>query len=110
MRNSSFQCARCPDQWKNILLLIFIALLTLTAIVVLIKLTLKTAANKNSGFSVFFKIISSHFQLIVLAISLELEWPSSVQALHSSIEPVANVASKIVSFDCFLGTRKPASP
>lgn len=39
-RSSTFKCAKCPEQWKNILLLVGVFLIALILIVLLVKSTL----------------------------------------------------------------------
>ena len=106
VRNSQFQCAKCPAQWKNILFLILILLVAILVIILLIRTTLQSMKNSRSIVSVYFKILDTHFQLIILTISFELEWPAQVQTFYDITQPVANVASRVISLDCFLGTGK----
>ena len=83
VRNSQFQCAECPSQWKNALLLSAVFLIALLAIIVLIRATLQSMKNQRSIGSVYFKILANHLQLIILTLSFELDWPDQVKTLYS---------------------------
>lgn len=74
--NSNFQCAACPELWKNVLLLIFVFLLATVVIVVFIKVTLASTKSKKSNVSVYLKILTNHLQLIVITLNFNLDWPS----------------------------------
>ena len=106
VRNSQFQCAECPSQWRNALLLSAILLIALFLIIVLIRTTLSSMKNQRSIGSVYFKILANHLQLIVLTLSFELDWPDQVKAFYSITQPVVDVASRVISLDCFLGSGK----
>ena len=57
---------------------------------------------RKSVISVFFKIMANHFQLVLLTLSFEFDWPKQVEALFDIAQPVADVSSRILSLDCFL--------
>ena len=84
-----------------------ILLISFAFIALFVRLTLATIKSKKSNLSVLLRILTNHFQLLVLTLEFDLAWPSSVQRLHSAAEPVANVASRIISFDCFVSSSKP---
>ena len=58
---------------------------------------------KKSNLSVYMKILANHFQLIVLTLNFDLDWPGQVDAVNETAKPVADVSSRIISLDCFLG-------
>ena len=101
--NSNFQCAACPEQWKNILLLILVLLLASAVIIIFIKMTLMSTQAKKSNVSVYLKILTNHLQLIVITLNFNLDWPDEVTEFKETIKPFADVSSRILSFDCFLG-------
>ena len=103
MSNSNFQCAACPEQWKNILLLILVLLLASAVIIIFIKMTLMSTQAKKSNTSVYIKILVNHLQLIVITLNFNLDWPDEVTQFKETIKPFADVSSRILSFDCFLG-------
>ena len=89
--------------WKNVLLLIFIVLLATLVIVFFIRVTLSSMKAKKSNVSVYLKILTNHLQLIVITLNFDLDWPTQVSQVNDSAKPFADVASRIISFDCFLG-------
>lgn len=106
-RSSNFSCAKCPEQWKNILLLVGVFLIALILIVLLVKSTLNAVHSEKSPFAIYIKVMINHLQLIFLTSSFDLSWPDQVNAFYDQTEPVANVSDKVVSLDCFLdGTSK----
>ena len=48
----------------------------------------------------------NHIQLIMLTASFNFNWPSMVQKFLDSSKPVGQVSKQLVSFDCWLDTRK----
>ncbi len=107
-RDSQFQCASCPEPWKNILLLSVFFLLTVAALVLLVKYTLKSAKEEKSPFSIYLRVLINHFQLIFLTSTFDLSWPDQVSSLYAASEPVANVSQKIISLDCFISCKPPS--
>lgn len=101
--NSNFQCAACPELWKNLLLLLFIFFVATAVIVIFIKLTIASMKAKKSNVSVYLKILTNHLQLLVITLNFDLDWPGQVSQVNESAKPFADVASRIISFDCFLG-------
>ena len=77
-------------------------IVAIAVIVVFIKVSLVSMRRKKSNLSVLLKIMTNHFQLIMLTASFNLQWPNQVQAIFDSTRPVADVSSRIFSFDCFL--------
>ena len=102
-RNSNFQCAACPEMWKNALLLLGILLLSTAFLVIFIRVTLASTLAKKSNISVYLKILTNHLQLIVITLNFDLDWPNEVNAVNESAQPLADVSSQLISFDCFLG-------
>ena len=81
--NSNFECAECPELWKNVLLLVAVLVLSTVAIVVFIRVTLASMNEKKSNVSVYLKILTNHLQLIVITLNFDLDWPQSIrQQLH----------------------------
>ena len=88
--------------WQNILLLIIVAVVVIGGIIFLIVITLRTMSERKSPFSSYIKIFTNHLHLILLTASFDLSWPSVIEEFFQSTEPVANIADRIISFDCFL--------
>ena len=108
-RNTQFQCAKCPPLWQNALLLTISLLAIMFVLVLLLRVTLSPGQSSTTPVSAFFKILASHLQLLLLTLSFELDWPSHVSSLRDITEPVADVASRLLSVDCFLEASKLSS-
>ena len=72
-------------------------------IVIFIKVTIASTKSKKSNISVYLKILTNHLQLIVITLNFDLDWPSQVSQVNETAKPLADVSSRIISFDCFLG-------
>ena len=72
----------------------------------MIRSTLQGARSKNNVTSIFVKILLNHIQLILLTASFNFKWPALVLDLFDVAKPVAQVSTQILSFDCFLDSRK----
>lgn len=66
------------------------------------RVTLSSMKEMKSPFSAYFKIMTNHLHLILLTASFDLSWPQVISDFFSSTEPVANVADRIISIDCFM--------
>ena len=59
--------------------------------------------NKDSEhykLSVLLRLIMNHFHLIGIILSYNFNWPSSIQAISSTVEIVFSVNTTLISFDC----------
>jgi hypothetical protein len=82
-----------------------ILVLVTIAIGLVIRSTLAGAVQRKNVQSVYIKILMNHIQLIVLTASFDFDWPKSVVSIFETTGPVANVATAVLSFDCFLDQR-----
>lgn len=46
--------------------------------IVIIRLSLKSVGERKSLFTVYFKILINHFQVLMLISSFDLDWPREV--------------------------------
>ena len=77
--------------------------LATAVIVIFIKATISSTRSKKSNASVYLKILTNHLQLILITLNFNLDWPSEVSSIRDTVRPLADVSSRIISFDCFLG-------
>jgi hypothetical protein len=80
-------------------------IIVIIGICIIIRSTLAGAIQRKNVQSVYIKILMNHIQLIVLTASFDFDWPNSVVKIFETTEPVANVATHVLSFDCFLDQR-----
>lgn len=73
--NSNFQCAKCPELWKNIVVICVIMFLAIAVIAIFIRVTLASSMAKKSNVSAYLKIMTNHLQLIVITLNFDLDWP-----------------------------------
>ena len=106
VRDAKFQCGECPEQWRNILLLLLIILVAGALLVILIRATLQSMKHQHYLSSVYFKILANHLQLVLLTLSFNLDWPNQVKMMFEVTQPVVDVASRVISLDCFLDSSK----
>lgn len=89
--------------WKNVVLLLAILIIAIAVIGIFIKVTLSSMKAKKSNISVYLKILTNHLQLVVITLNFDLDWPSEVSQVNETAKPFADVSSRIISLDCFLG-------
>ena len=89
--------------WKNVLLLILTFVIANTVLVVFIRVTLASTMAKKSNVSAYLKILTNHLQLVVITLNFDLDWPTEISRLSDSVKIFADVSSRIISLDCFLG-------
>ena len=87
--------------WENVVLLLAISLIAIAAISMWV--TLSSMRSKKSNTSVYLKMLTNHLQLVLITLNFDLDWPSEINELNNSAKPLADVSSRIISFDCFLG-------
>jgi len=104
-RTGNYECSKCPDPFLNVARLLFIFLIAIVVILFLIRSTLKGAVEKKNVTSIYSKILMNHLQLLLLTASFDFEWPEKIESFFAISEPVAEVSTQILSFDCFLDTR-----
>lgn len=102
-RQSRDQCAKCPDQVSNIIIITAIALSSSGISILLIYLTIKSAYRPSSLTSVYFKILMNYFQLVMLASSFDLKWPIYVIEFMAVQRTVGGFSDQAYSFDCLQG-------
>ena len=105
-RTSGYEWGLCPNQVWNVIRLLLVFIAVIIGIAILIKSTLAGALQKKNVQAVYMKLLMNHIQLLVLASTFQLKWPSRVEDIFSTSEPVAQVSQQILSFDWFIDQRK----
>ena len=67
---------------------------------VFIWLTLRSSSKPRSSFSIYFRLVVSHVQLLMLVASFRFEWPGPVRSLLAVFESVADAPQQLFSLDC----------
>ena len=72
-------------------------------LIIFIRAALASTAVKKSYISVYLKILTNHLKIIVITLIFDLDCSSQLNNLSESAESLADVSSRNISFDCFLG-------
>ena len=65
-RNSRFECSRCPPLAQNISILAILEVGLIALLAVFIWLTLRSMVKAKSHFSIYFRLLVSHGQMLML--------------------------------------------
>ena len=82
-------------------MLLCLSLLLLIGVFALVLRSSLRSSGKG-GFSVLFKLLISHLQVLGLVLSFDLQWPLEVVRLLHFSQRLASSPGAILSFDCFL--------
>ncbi len=105
-RTNGYFCSKCPLFKFNILRLLGILLIAVLFGVVLIRSTLVLGRKNVVSFqSVYMRILMNHLQLIILTASFHLDWPQKVLQFFANVRLFSNMATQLISIDCFLDKR-----
>jgi predicted outer membrane repeat protein len=97
------QCAKCPDEASNYVVLACIGVFSLTVAVFLVFMTIKSVYKPKSLLSIYLKILLNYVQLVLLTTTFNLDWPSQVLALFTVQQTAGGVSDNVVSLDCVVG-------
>jgi len=92
-RTGTFECGECPEEVANSFRLLGIGVLAILAVIYLVRSTLNGANEEKNITSIYLKILTNHFQLILLTASFDFYWPPAVEEFFSFSEPVSEVSS-----------------
>ena len=95
-------CARCPGKTANIIISILIVIVALSGIALVVGLAIRGATRPRSLMAIYFKIFLNYAQMVIVAASLSLNWPSFVKSFLSTQELVGGTAEQLFSYECLL--------
>jgi len=101
-RTGRNNCARCPGKTANISISTLIILVALCAIALIVGLAIRGATRPRSLIAIYFKIFLNYLQMVIVAASLNLNWPSFVKTFLSTQEMAGGMAEQLFSFECLL--------
>jgi hypothetical protein len=101
-RSGDNQCSECMSRTENIVFTSLIAFSALVVIVIMTATTIQGAYKEQSIGSIYIKILVNYFQIVLLTISFNLEWPSLVKQMFSIQQKPAGSSNQLFSIDCFL--------
>jgi len=101
-KTGDFECGKCPEMKSNVIKIVFIGIFVVLVVVALVFSTFSSAGKAKSGYSVYIKIMTSHFQIISAIANVNFDWPQYIEKLYSTLVSVSQVSEQIFSIDCFL--------
>eukprot|EP00347_Sterkiella_histriomuscorum_P011701 403371438 len=104
-RTGTYECSLCPDATSNSFKLFAIFVAVICALVFLIRSTIAGALEQKNYLSVFIRILSNHFQLLIITASFDFQWPTQLLEFFNSVKPASEATTQFLSVDCFIDTR-----
>ena len=95
-------CSKCPNIYNNFIITGFIALLALFFIALAISIAIMSATRPNSELAIYVKILMNYTQMMIIAASLNMRWPSYASTFLNAQIMVGNAAEQVFSVDCLL--------
>ena len=99
-RQSRDACNKCPGLTSNIVVSALVVLGALCLLALAISIAVRGANKPRSQLAIYLKIFVNYLQMIVVAASLSLSWPSLIKLFLSGQEVAGNMAEQLFSFDC----------
>jgi len=101
-RQGKYKCGKCPGLASNVLISVLIIGVALSFGAFIVILAIRGATRPRSELAIYAKIFMNYLQMIVVAASLNLNWPSFVSSFLSSQETAGSVTEQMFSFDCLM--------
>jgi len=101
-RTGRNNCARCPSKTSNISVSLLIVAVALCGIALVIGFAIRGATRPRSLMAIYFKIFLNYLQMVVVAASLNLNWPSFTKTFLSTQEMAGGMADQLFSFECIM--------
>ena len=101
-RSISFHCEECPDPTDNLLLSFLYLIVLISAIVLLVKVTIQGTHWQRPLSSGYIKICLNHLQLLHVIQSIKFGWPDIIQEILRYQQYLIMIPTQIISFDCFM--------
>jgi len=95
-------CAICPDFLSNTIITAIIALFALFFLGIVITISIKSASRPNSVLAIYLKILLNYAQMVIIAASMNLKWPSYVTSFLNVQLMIGNAAEQLFSMDCVI--------
>jgi len=95
-------CSKCPSLFENCVITFIVALLALFFLAIAIFIAIRSAARPNSELAIYVKILMNYTQMMIIAASLNMRWPSYASTFLNAQIMVSNAAEQVFSVDCLL--------
>ena len=95
-------CGKCPSVTSNVIVstLVLIAALILGSFIIII--AIRGATRPRSEIAIHLKIFMNYLQMVVVAASLNINWPDFVSLFLNGQDTAGSVAEQFFSFDCIV--------
>ena len=104
-RSGEDQWLKCANPFVNFIRLLLLTSAILIWNIIMIKSTLSGALERKDVQSIYFKILTNHFQLIALTASFNFRWPFTVVQFFDTVKPTTMFMTHLLSVDCLLDQR-----
>ena len=101
-RNGAFTCSECSDPGLNIIVSALYFLSLITAIVLLVRVTMQGNSVRKPLTSVYIKIFLNHFQILQVISKIKFGWPDAIQDVLNYQQYVSSLPTQVISFDCLM--------
>ena len=102
-RDGDNYCTACLDKEKNAVMVSGMAVVAIVVVVGITATNVKGAYKEQSIIGIYFKILMTYFQIVMLTISFNLNWPTLVIDMFSAQSKVGGSSDQLFSIDCFIG-------
>lgn len=95
-------CSVCPGFTSNVVMTAFLVLSALTMFGLIVYISIRGAQRPRSELAIFLKIMLNYVQMIMVASSLNINWPNFVAKFLRGQQTAGNAADQLMSIECIL--------
>jgi hypothetical protein len=95
-------CSKCPSVASNLILCSVLGVLMACLFILIVIITLRGALRPRSELAVYLKILLNYVQMLMVASSLNLNWPAYVEKFLRGQQAAGNAADQLLSVECML--------
>lgn len=101
-REGKYKCGKCPSLTSNVIVstLIILTALAIGALVIII--AIRGATRPRSEIAIHLKIFMNYLQMVVVAASLNINWPDFVSLFLNGQDSAGAMAEQLFSVDCIM--------
>jgi len=100
--NGRHKCGLCPSFTANIIVSLLIVLTALALGACAIVISIRGASRPRSELAIHLKIFMNYLQMVVVAASLNMNWPEFVSIFLNGQDTAGSVSEQLFSFDCLM--------
>jgi len=101
-RNGAFVCSECSDPELNIFVSALYFLALISAIITLVKMTMRGSQTRRPLSSVYLKVFLNHFQMLQVISKIKFGWPNIIQQVLHYQQYISSLPTQVISFDCLM--------